>query len=370
MKRLLFCRSAFTLVELLVVIAIIGVLIALLLPAVQAAREAARRMQCSNNFKQWGIALHNYHDSYDSLPAGGQKKNRGATWATVDDTRYDRLGTGPTVALFPFMEQQARYDSILSHAESIPGSGSYTTWWVLNGTSIGMRERLPAVICPSDSDAGTPSPYRNVTRISIMYCFGDASHAPTAPPQTYDPTAQIQYRGLFHLENWHNMSLCSDGTSNTIAVSESNTSTQANLETDPRRNAMTGPGAWLQMSGNRFGVPNACLSATAGLTILTAPAGIYRGNFLIGARSFDNGFCMTLGPNRTSCEDPYGTMMLAASSFHPGGVLALRLDGSVPFVPDTIDTGDPNSAQNIDGPSPFGVWGAMGSPAGGESLAL
>src|SRR5438067_13078670 len=94
-------RRAFTLVELLVVIAIIGVLVALLLPAVQSARESARRMSCMNNLKQTGIALHNHHDSYGTFPAGGVTNGTccstqsGATW---------------TIYILPFIEQQTLYD--------------------------------------------------------------------------------------------------------------------------------------------------------------------------------------------------------------------------------------------------------------------
>jgi len=94
-------RRAFTLVELLVVIAIIGILVALLLPAVQAAREAARRAQCSNNLKQMGLAAHNYHDTFRSFPPGAitdgpccSAKSR-VNWA---------------IALLPYMEQTSLYD--------------------------------------------------------------------------------------------------------------------------------------------------------------------------------------------------------------------------------------------------------------------
>lgn len=106
-------RSAFTLVELLVVIAIIGVLVALLLPAVQAAREAARRSQCVNNLKQLGLATHNYHDVYQAMPP-----RRGGTTGTFLDINGDNRGNinggrlSAFVVLLPFYEQQAMYDQI------------------------------------------------------------------------------------------------------------------------------------------------------------------------------------------------------------------------------------------------------------------
>ena len=93
----------FTLVELLVVIAIIGILVAMLLPAVQAAREAARRIQCANNMKQIGIALHNYHDNYGGFPPG---------YSTPGDTAADAKHGSALVALLPFMEYAELYDLI------------------------------------------------------------------------------------------------------------------------------------------------------------------------------------------------------------------------------------------------------------------
>jgi len=104
-----FCvrRRGFTLVELLVVIAIIGVLVALLLPAVQAAREAARRMSCSNNLKQIGLALHNYHDSFKRFPPAGI--NYGWCQSPANDGRK-LFNSNGLMMLLPFVEQNALYN--------------------------------------------------------------------------------------------------------------------------------------------------------------------------------------------------------------------------------------------------------------------
>src|SRR5512135_122792 len=95
----------FTLIELLVVIAVIGILVALLLPAVQAAREAARRMQCSNNLKQIGLALHNYHDANKKFPFGSRG---GSSWAQTGI----KDGTNWRVSILPYLEQTALYSKL------------------------------------------------------------------------------------------------------------------------------------------------------------------------------------------------------------------------------------------------------------------
>src|SRR5438132_5433214 len=103
-------RRAFTLVELLVVIAIIGILIALLLPAVQAAREAGRRTQCSNNLRQMGLGIHNFHDTYNKLPTGGRCPWSWVPWSWGREPGTVPYGPGWPVQILPFIEAKAIHD--------------------------------------------------------------------------------------------------------------------------------------------------------------------------------------------------------------------------------------------------------------------
>jgi prepilin-type N-terminal cleavage/methylation domain-containing protein len=162
-------RAGFTLVELLVVIAIIGILVGLLLPAVQAAREAARRMQCTNNLKQLGLAALNFESAYKRLPPGtllcAVNSTTGAIYPDPLATEFDsHSGVGHLVHLFPYMEQTAIYNGIAQHCNlnvDSNGLGAATGseaqrlnryWWTNDpGAWDFVHNRIPSLLCPSDT---------------------------------------------------------------------------------------------------------------------------------------------------------------------------------------------------------------------------
>ncbi|MDO5553252.1 MAG: DUF1559 domain-containing protein [Planctomycetia bacterium] len=382
-KRIL----AFTLVELLVVIAIIGVLIALLLPAVQAAREAARRMQCSNNMKQIGLALHNYHDVNAAFPAS-TTKFKNYNYGHCGGSHTSPVGTcGITIFLLPFIEQGPMYEAFVTSAgktiancghSAFPSctDGVTDPWWAEDA-------KISAYICPSDPGAADFTDldiggrkYR-AGRSNAVFCHGDPLFANqySAAEITiyvYDvKNFMVEQRGAFTPNAWKSFAACIDGTSNTLAVSE------GCVKTDDY-NIKGGLARVPAMSGS-INQPKPCLDGAydASDRKRIAP-GIaeaeFRGSYWCDGWSIRAGFSTNVPPNSPNCifgaEDVFKSIVGGAQSYHSGGVNAALLDGSVRFISDTIDTGDLTAASTNTGPSPYGVYGALGSMNGGETNSL
>ncbi len=165
-------RSGFTLVELLVVIAIIGVMVGLLLPAVQAAREAARRMSCGNNFKQLGLGIHNYHAAYNQLPIHGTGTAT-PSGSAVGVPGTNRLDLSMLVGLLPFVEQQALWAGEQSHFQWICCHGPWPNRSLADHATAAYAPwmtDIPTFRCPSDPGIGLPSHGRT----NYAACLGDS----------------------------------------------------------------------------------------------------------------------------------------------------------------------------------------------------
>ena len=348
MLRFRNCRCAFTLVELLVVIAIIGVLIALLLPAVQAAREAARRLQCSNKMKQYALALHNYHTTHNAFPGIINKYNSAAANAQ---------GVGlfsVTVALLPFLEQGSLLDTLIN--DNID---------CRTGTDV-SRATLDAVLCPSDPTArnvGFPS-----ARTNLVISIGDGAN-------------EITRRGVFCWGEgtslmWRDFASLTDGTSNTVAVSECVTGNQSadrskkgGVARAGQVNLQVGSGATAEAKPSHC--MNNILDVSAGLLTVTGTTNV-RGGRHLDRRIIYTAFNTILPPNAPSCavNDDEGIWgMYPPQSYHTGGVNVGFFDGTVRFITDSIDTGGLPNIPRVayQGESLLGVWGALGSIDGGEN---
>ena len=354
-------RQGFTLVELLVVIAIIGILIALLLPAVQAAREAARRSQCSNNLKQIGIALHEYHAALQSFPF----RQGGTTFSGATEWQSNGRRLSGWVLVLPFMEQGALHQKITSpttvNGNAVPAWGplpwrhEYDPW----------RVQVPGLLCPSD-DGGrrkaASGSDQALGRTNYSFSAGDtiAGSSPngTGNGETADP------RGIFGRDSGTRIADIRDGTSNTIAISERVIAQEAQLIRGGTATSVTG------MNTN----PTNCASLKGADGMYTSAATVipYTGKRWNDGATVFNCFTTVLPPNSPSCINGLGHGdwgIFSPSSWHPGGVMGLMADGAVRFVSETINTGDISAAEKTFGASPYGVWGAMGTKKGGEAIS-
>ena len=228
-------RRGFTLIELLVVIAIIAILIALLLPAVQAAREAARRAQCTNNLKQIGLAMHNYHSSYNVFPLGVSR------YGPITTYNWD-CWSGHAMMLSQ-LEQSTLYNACNF---SLGNNGGNSYGYYANSTVTGQR--VATFLCPSDPNAGTLSVTRaadgrtDMLDLSYVGSAGTTTLSPnnTAPTNTWATQGST---GMFWWYTAYGLQSISDGSSNTVAFSEALVSNYGGSTGALRRRCRTTRGA-------------------------------------------------------------------------------------------------------------------------------
>lgn len=309
-------NAGFTLVELLVVIAIIGVLIALLLPAVQQAREAARRSQCVNNLKQHGLGLHNFHDTYGRLPPG--TTNNRAPFGTAPNRRW---GTGWMVHLLPYVELGNVYDKIDLSEHWNGGSHSDACGEDAGSPVFGIYE------CPSASvsnDQSNSIKTMIADYIAIAGVLNGFAGVSGANENVVDDVGNASMNGVLYYNSKTNFAHVTDGTSNTMMVSEVGAwlENASGGRVDYRSTFYGFNMGTLGSDNNSTSLPNSRDSRCFNTTSLR-----YRINQIgpFDSQCDTDGVCTNYGNNAPLRSD------------HPGGVNVLFVDGSVHFLPETID---------------------------------
>lgn len=300
-------QRGFTLIELLVVIAIIAILVSLLLPAVQQAREAARRSTCKNNLKQLGIALHNYHETHSIFPQGAYGMT-GGTWPLHDGTNWRTM-------ILPFIEQGPVYDQLNFNSTAANFNGNNYT-----GNEVLIRYKVDVFLCPSSTlDPFDNSGTSNNAAGGLNHHYVGIQGAARPIPGT-DPNKGTRDCGqgwscnngmLFQNDNTK-LRDATDGTSNTIMIAEQSG------ETNGQNLTANYYGGWFG-ARTEYAVKSSTCSDhwAAGTT------------------------CVRFSPNsdiiQTGATDTKYRNNTVINSFHRGGIQVLLGDGGVHFLSDNID---------------------------------
>jgi prepilin-type N-terminal cleavage/methylation domain-containing protein/prepilin-type processing-associated H-X9-DG protein len=286
-------RLAFTLIELLVVIAIIAILIGLLLPAVQKVREAANRMKCSNNLRQLSLACHQYHDAYGALPTG-----------TVDQISGDIAYNDRRNWLFfvlPYMEQTALYNNYYSW---VAGGGVRPWWYEPNRMLV-----IPTYYCPSDSNSPKTRTHEDLGpgsdqgfHSNYVGCSGSTAFNPGG-------SRGGDLNGIFYYQSSTRLPEITDGTSNTLLISEILVAPDDNPGGHDVRGRMWNPANQGSILFSTFHPPNT-----------SAPDALQ--------------YCQPI--RSAPCTATTTNINLSARSVHAGGVNVGMADGSTRFVTNGI----------------------------------
>jgi prepilin-type N-terminal cleavage/methylation domain-containing protein/prepilin-type processing-associated H-X9-DG protein len=316
-------RRAFTLIELLVVIAIIAVLIGLLLPAVQKVREAANRMKCANNLKQIGLGMHNYHDTFGTLPPQTANNANKCCWGTWQ------------MAVLPFVEQDNLWKMYVDYGtgRSTPAGLRYDQQVNLRVTSV----RLPLFTCPSDqpSVAKTVS-YQGqaypITNQNYLVNVGNIDYAQGKDGLLPDQPTGLRFLGApFSRTQQFRLTDITDGTSNTLMAAEIRQGQPGSQHGDYRGLTWWGEGSGF----TTYRTPN-------------SPGPDYISEMCVDtSENRSNAPCQTV----VSSTGNGNINVFAARSRHSGGVNVLLCDGSGRFINDNVS---------------WDVWQALGTSRGGE----